>query len=231
MLHYKARVSKMKHKATYQLLTHWWGHVLWTRQKRPIGWVWYIQPKTEPECKSFLFRVWSKIDLSDLKSVGKQRNPHQVAGLSSFQPIRLLENDIIALKWGLMTSQKGIKVLVSLETAFWIVDSGESTALEKNKVIKMAAQYGTSSVSGTWTPDKLPDMAMEQKNLMWVWRWLWYGDTLYGEWLHVLSSMVQSNCLGERAPPSPALPIWHYWVCWFANKMSILFIDYLQFYK
>ena len=35
-----------------------------------------------------------------------------------------------------------------------------------------------------------------------------YGDTLYGERLHVLSSMVQSNCLGERAPPSLALVIW-----------------------
>ena len=65
-----------------------------------------------------------------------------------------------------MTSQKGIKVLVSLETAFWILDSGESTALEKNKVITLAARYGASSVSGTRTPDELPDMAMEQKNLM-----------------------------------------------------------------
>ena len=65
-----------------------------------------------------------------------------------------------------MTSRKGIKVLVSLETAFWTVDTGESTALEKNKVTTMVTWYGTSSVSGTWTQDDLPDMAMEQKNLM-----------------------------------------------------------------
>ena len=65
-----------------------------------------------------------------------------------------------------MTSQKGIKALVSLETAFWIVDSGESTALEKNKDTTMAAWYGTSSTSGAWTQDELPDIAMEQKNLM-----------------------------------------------------------------
>ena len=65
-----------------------------------------------------------------------------------------------------MMSQKGIKVLVSLETAFWTVDTGESTALEKNKVNTMAAQYGTSSTSSAWTQDDLPDMAMEQKNLM-----------------------------------------------------------------
>ena len=65
-----------------------------------------------------------------------------------------------------MTSQKGKEALVSFETAFCIMDSGESTALEKNKVITMAARYGASSVSGTRTPDELPDMAMEQKNLM-----------------------------------------------------------------
>ena len=59
-----------------------------------------------------------------------------------------------------------MKALVFLETAFWIMDSGESTALEKNKVITMAARYGTSSTSGTQTPDELPDMATEQKNLM-----------------------------------------------------------------
>ena len=35
----------------------------------------------------------------------------------------------------------------------------------------MAAQYGTSSMSSTWTQDELPDMATEQKNLMWVQRW------------------------------------------------------------
>ena len=63
-------------------------------------------------------------------------------------------------------SLKGIKVLVSLETAFWTVDTGESTALEKNKVNTMAAWYGTSSTSDTWTQDDLRDMAMEQKNLM-----------------------------------------------------------------
>ena len=63
-------------------------------------------------------------------------------------------------------SRKGVKALVSLETAFWIVDSGESTTLDRNKVITMVAWYGTSSVSGTWTQDKLPDMATEQKNLM-----------------------------------------------------------------
>ena len=63
-------------------------------------------------------------------------------------------------------SQKGIKVLVSLETAFWTMETGESTALEKNKVNIMAAWYGTSSMSSTWTQDDLPDMAMEQKNLM-----------------------------------------------------------------
>ena len=89
-----------------------------------------------------------------------------------------------------MMSQKGIKVLVSLETAFWIIDSRESTALEKNKVTTMAAQYGASSVSGTWTSDELPDMAMEQKT------WceygtshvvpLMYSNTLYSERLHVL---------------------------------------------
>ena len=82
---------------------------------------------------SSLFRVWSKIDLSVLKSTGKQKNPHQVAGLSSLQPIRLLENDIIAPKRGSMMSQEGIKVLVSLETAFWIMDSGELTALGKEQ--------------------------------------------------------------------------------------------------
>ena len=65
-----------------------------------------------------------------------------------------------------MTSQKGIKVLVSLETAFWIMDSRESTALEKNKDTAMAAWYSTSSASDTWTQDDLPDMATEQKNLM-----------------------------------------------------------------
>ena len=64
-----------------------------------------------------------------------------------------------------MTSQKGIKALVSLETAFWIMDSGESTALEKNKVNTMATQNGASSMSGAWTQDDLPDI-MEQKNLM-----------------------------------------------------------------
>ena len=157
---------------TYRLLIHWWGRVLWTRQKRPIGRVWYIQPKTEPECTSSLFRVWSKIDLSVLKSMGKERNPHQVAGLNSLQPIRLLENDIIAPKQGWMTSRKGIKVLVSLETAFWTMDTRESTALEKNKVTTMATRYGISSTSGAWTQDDLPDMATEQKNLMWVRRWL-----------------------------------------------------------
>ena len=87
-----------------------------------------------------------------------------MAGLSSLSPIRLLENDIIAPKRGLMTSRKGIKVLVSLETAFWTMDTRESTALEKNKVNTMAAQYGASSASGIWTQDDLPDMAMEQKN-------------------------------------------------------------------
>ena len=35
----------------------------------------------------------------------------------------------------------------------------------------MANQYGASSMSGTWTQDDLPDMATEQKNLMWVRRW------------------------------------------------------------
>ena len=94
-----------------------------------------------------------------------------MAGLSSLQPIRLLENDLIAPKQGLMTSQKGIKALVSLETAFWTVDTGETTAL-RNKVNIMAAQYGASSMSGVWTQDDLPDMAMEKKNLMWVQRWL-----------------------------------------------------------
>ena len=98
--------------------------------------------------------------------MGRQRNLHQVAGLSSLQPIRLLENDIIAPKLGLMMSRKGIKALVSLETAFWTVDTKESTAQEKNKVNTMATQYGTSSVSGTWTQDDRPDMATEQKNLM-----------------------------------------------------------------
>ena len=63
-------------------------------------------------------------------------------------------------------SQKGIKALVSLETAFWIMDSRESTVLEKNKVITMAAWYGASSASGAWTQDELPGMATEQKNLM-----------------------------------------------------------------
>ena len=63
-------------------------------------------------------------------------------------------------------SQKGIKALVSLGTAFWIVDSRESTALEKNKDTTMAAWYGASSASGTWTQDDLPNMATEQKNLM-----------------------------------------------------------------
>ena len=78
----------------------------------------------------------------------------------------------------------------------------------------MAAWYGTSSMSGTRTPDKLPDMATEQKNLCEYGTdyvvLLMYGDTLYSKRLHVLSSMMQSNCLGERAPPSLALPIWHY---------------------
>ena len=72
--------------------------------------------------------------------MGKQRNPHQVAGLSSLQPIRLLENDIIAPKRGLMTSQKGIKALIFSETAFWTVDTGESTALEKEQSL----HYGSS---------------------------------------------------------------------------------------
>ena len=63
-------------------------------------------------------------------------------------------------------SQKGIKALVSLETAFWTVDTGESTALEKNKANIMATWYGTSSASGAWTLDDLPDMATEQNNLM-----------------------------------------------------------------
>ena len=64
-------------------------------------------------------------------------------------------------------SRKGIKVLVSLETAFWTVDTGESTALRKrNQVNIMAAQYSTSSASGAWTLDDLPDIAMKQKNLM-----------------------------------------------------------------
>ena len=70
-------------------------------------------------------------------------------------------------------SWKGIKALVSLETAFWTVDTGESTALRKrDKVNIMAAQYGASSASSTWTLDDLPDMATEQRNLMWVQRWL-----------------------------------------------------------
>ena len=89
-----------------------------------------------------------------------------MAGLSSLQPIRLLENDIIAPKQGLMTSRKGIKALVSLETAFWIMDTGESLALEKNKVNTMAARYNASSAFSTWTQDDLQDMATEQKNLM-----------------------------------------------------------------
>ena len=45
-----------------------------------------------------------------------------------------------------------------------------------------------------------------------------YGNTLYGERLHVLLSIVQSNCLGERAPASLALVIWHHWVWRFANR-------------
>ena len=65
-----------------------------------------------------------------------------------------------------MLSRKGIKALVSSETAFWTMDTRESTALEKNKVNIMAAWYGASSVSGAWTLDDLPDMATEQKNLM-----------------------------------------------------------------
>ena len=40
-----------------------------------------------------------------------------------------------------------------------------------------------------------------------------YGDTSYGERLHVLLGMVPSNCLGERAQPSPAKrAIWRYQV-------------------
>ena len=63
-------------------------------------------------------------------------------------------------------SLKGIKVLVSLETTFWTVDTGESTVLEKNKVTTMATWYDASSASSIWTQDDLLDMAMEQKNLM-----------------------------------------------------------------
>ena len=48
-----------------------------------------------------------------------------------------------------------------LDPGHWGVNSSE-----KNKVNTMAAQYGTSSTSGAWTLDDLPDMAMEQKNLM-----------------------------------------------------------------
>ena len=44
-----------------------------------------------------------------------------------------------------------------------------------------------------------------------------YGNTLYGKRLHVLLSMVQSNCLGERAPPSLALVI-RCWVQRFVNQ-------------
>ena len=51
---------------------------------------------------------------------------------------------------------------------------------------------------------------------------LTYGDTLYGKRLHVLSSMVQSNCLGERAPPSPAFVILHCWVRRFVNNVYSL---------
>ena len=57
-------------------------------------------------------------------------------------------------------------MLVSLETAFLTMDTRESTALEKNKVNTMAARYGAYSMSSAWTQDDLPDMAMEQKNLM-----------------------------------------------------------------
>ena len=46
-----------------------------------------------------------------------------------------------------------------------------------------------------------------------------YGDTLYGERLHVLLSMVLSNCLGERAPPSLVLSVWCYLVWRFVNNM------------
>ena len=45
-----------------------------------------------------------------------------------------------------------------------------------------------------------------------------YSNTLYSKRLHVLSSMVQSNCLGERVPSSLTLPIWCYWVRWFVNQ-------------
>ena len=61
---------------------------------------------------------------------------------------------------------KGYKSACFLETAFWTMDNGESTALEKNKVNTMATWYGASSASGAWTQDDLPDMATEQKNLM-----------------------------------------------------------------
>ena len=55
-------------------------------------------------------------------------------------------------------SQKGIKVLVSLETAFRIVDSGESTALKRTKtplwllsmVLLVCLALGHKMISQTW---------------------------------------------------------------------------------
>ena len=98
------------------------------------------------------------------------------------------------------------------------MDSGESTALLKRTKIPLWLLSTALLVCPVLGHKMISqDMATEQSTALTIAAMLMYGGTLYGERLHVLSSMVQSNCLGERAPPSLVLGIRHYRVQQFVN--------------
>ena len=115
-------------------------------------------------------------------------------------------------------SQKGIKVLVSLETAFWIVDTEESTSREETEIplwlpgtallAQPALEFQMNSQ--TWPGNRKTRCEYGTAHTA----PLMYGNTSYGERLHVLSSMVPSYCVGERAQPSlarRAIGCYHVW--------------------
>ena len=102
-----------------------------------------------------------------------------------------------------MMSQKGIKVLVSLETAFWIMDTEESISRGETEIPLWLP--GTALLA--W-----PVLEPLMNSQTWPWNRktrceygtnytapLIYGNTPYSKTLHVLSSMVPNNCLWERA--------------------------------
>ena len=98
-----------------------------------------------------------------------------------------------------MTSQKGIKMLVSLETAFRIPDTEKSTSLGKTETppclpsMVPPAQPAPEPLmipdSWTWPQNRKTRCEYGDTNMA----SLFYNDASYGKRLHVLSSMVPST--------------------------------------